>query len=116
MEEESAVRRTHQTVRAGNHIKGVISLLLTGVMHYHETDSIGICKALEPGNDLIIVGIAVIVPAELTNLLERIYDDQRGVRVLPKEPGELFVQTAPKLLSRNGEEQIFILRRSEHPV
>ena len=116
LEEESAVRRTHQAVCAGDHVKGVVGLLLPGVMHHHETDPIGVCKGLEPGNDLVVVGVAVIVPADLPDLLQRVYDDQRGVRVLSEKSGELFVQTAAKLFSRNGEEQVFVLCRSEHAV
>lgn len=85
-------------------------------MHHHEADPIGVREAFQPGNDLIIICITVIVTADFPNLLERVYDDQRGVRMLPKKPGELFIQAIAKLFGRNGEEQVSILRRSEHAV
>ena len=73
-------------------------------MHHHKANTIGICKGLEPGNDLVIVGVAVSVSTDFPDFLQRVYDDQRGVLVFPKEPGELFVQAASELFCRNREE------------
>ena len=85
-------------------------------MNQKQAYTVLVGKLLHPAHDVIIVGIAVIVPAELTNLLERIYDDQGGIRVLTQETGKLFIQSLAKLLGRNGKEQVFVLRRAEHPV
>ena len=67
-------------------------------MHHHEANPVGVCKSLEPGNDLVVVSVAVAVPTDLPDLLERVYDDQRGVWMLSEKPGELFVQAIAKLL------------------
>ncbi len=116
MEKERSVRRAHQAVRSGDHIECVISLLLPGMVYDHQANAVGVSKGLEPGNDLIVVGVAVIVPSDFPDLLKRVYDDQRGIRVLPQKTGELFIQTLAELPGRNGEEQVFILRRAKHPI
>ena len=85
-------------------------------MHDHQANAVGVCEGLEPGNDLIVVGIAVIVPAHFSDFLERVYDDQGGIRMLPKETRELFIQTLAELPGCNGEEQVFILCCPEHPI
>ena len=66
-------------------------------MHDHQANAIGVCKGLEPCNDLVIVGVAVIVAADLPDLLECVYDDQRGNRVLSEKACELFVEAAAEL-------------------
>ena len=35
LKKKRSVRRAHQTIRAGDHIKSVVSLLLPGVMYHH---------------------------------------------------------------------------------
>ena len=86
------------------------------MMHDHQANAVGVCEGLEPGNDLIIISVAVIVPAHFPDLLESVYDDQRGIRVLPKETGKLFIQAFAELLGCNREEQLFIFCCTKHPV
>ena len=51
-------------------------------MDKKQTDAIAIRQRLQPSDDLIIVGVAVVVPADLTHLLERVNDDKGSVWML----------------------------------
>ena len=103
-EQKRSIRRTQQPVGAGDHIKLIVRLLLSGVMDKEQTDAIAICQRLQPGYDLIVVGVAVVVPADLTYLLKGVNDDKGGVRMLSQKIGKLLIQTAAKLTGRNRKE------------
>ena len=62
-------------------------------MDKKQTDAIAIRQRLQPGYDLIVVGVAVVVPADLTYLLKGVNDDKGGVRMLSQKIGKLLVQT-----------------------
>ena len=85
-------------------------------MDKKQTDTIAIRQRFQPGDDLIIVGVAVVVPADLTHLLKGVNDDKGSVWVLPQKIGELFIQATAELTGRNREEQALIFCRAEHPV
>ena len=85
-------------------------------MDKKQTDAIAIRQRLQPSDDLIIVGVAVVVPADLTHLLERVNDDKGSAWMLPQKISELLVETAAKLTGRNREEQALIFCRAKHPV
>ena len=69
-------------------------------MDKKQTDTIAIRQRFQPGDDLIIVGVAVVVPADLTHLLKGVNDDKGSVWVLPQKIGELFIQATAELTGR----------------
>ena len=85
-------------------------------MDKKQTDAIAIRQRLQPSDDLIIVGVAVVVPGDLTYLLERVNDDKGSAWMLPQKISELLVEAAAKLTGRNREEQALIFCRAEHPI
>ena len=85
MKKKGPVRRSQQAVGAGNHIKLIIGLLLPGVVYQQEADAAIIGKAFQLAHHLVIVGIAVLVPADLPDFLEGVNDNQLGIWVLADE-------------------------------
>ena len=60
-EDKATIRRTQQPVGAGDHIKLIVRLLLSGVMDKKQTDAIAIRQRLQASDDLIIVGVAIVM-------------------------------------------------------
>ena len=52
------------------------------MMDKEQADAIVIRQRLQPGDDLIVVSITVIVSADFTHLLKRVDDDKRSVWML----------------------------------
>ena len=52
------------------------------MVYQQETDTAIIGKAFQLAHHLVIVGIAVLVPADLPDFLEGVNDNQLGVGVL----------------------------------
>ena len=69
-------------------------------MDKKQTDAIAIRQRLQPSDDLIIVGVAVVVPADLTHLLERVETE------LWKAPPEPLLEQISVFLSSGGKEWI----------
>ena len=63
-------------------------------MDKKQTDAIAIRQRLQPCDDLIIVGIAVVIPSDFPHLLKRVDNDKGSVWVLPQKIGELLVEAA----------------------
>ena len=103
-EQKRSVCCTQQPISAGDHIKLIVRLLLSGVMDKKQTDAIAIRQRLQPSDDLIVVGIAIVVPADFPHLLKGVNDDKGGVRMLSQKIGKLLIQTAAKLTGRNRKE------------
>ena len=59
--------------------------MLSGVVYQQETDTAIIGKAFQLAHHLVIVGIAVLVPADLPDFLEGVNDNQLSVGVLTDE-------------------------------
>ena len=85
MKKKGSVCRPQQAVGAGNHIELIIGLLFAGMMYQQEADAAIIGKAFQLSHYLVIVGVAVLIPASLPYLLEGVNDNQLGVRVFPDE-------------------------------
>ena len=85
LKKKGPVRRSRQAVGAGDHIKLIIGLLFPGVMYQQEADAAIIGKAFQLAHHLVIVGVAVLIPASLPDFLEGVNDNQLGVRVFPDE-------------------------------
>ena len=85
LKKKGSVRCPRQSVGAGNHIELIIGLLLAGVVYQQEADTAIIGKAFQLAHHLVIVGVAVLIPASLPDFLEGVNDNQLGVRVFPDE-------------------------------
>ena len=78
-------------------------------MDKKQTDAIAIRQRLHPSDDLIIVGVAVVVPADLTYLLERVNDDKGSAWMLPQKISELLVEAAAKLAEATGADCVQVI-------
>ena len=74
LQEKRSIRRTQQTICAGDHIEHIVRFLLACVMHQDQAQAAAIGKAFQPGNDIVVAGVAVRFAADLTNLLQGIDD------------------------------------------
>ena len=54
-------------------------------MYQQEADAAIIGKSFQFPHHLVIVGVAVLIPASLSDFLEGVNDNQLGVRVFPDE-------------------------------
>ena len=116
LKKKGPVRRTQQAVGAGNHIKLVVCLLLSGVVYQQETDTAIIGKAFQCAHHLVVVGIAVLVSASLPDFLEGVNDNQLGIGVFPDKHFELSLQANAELFSVDCKEQVVGAVHAEHPI
>ena len=86
LKKKGPIRRSRQSVGAGDHIKLVIGLLFPSVMYQQETNAAGVSEVFQLSHYLIIVGVAVFIPASLPDFLEGVNDNQLGVGVFLHEP------------------------------
>ena len=94
-DKERAVCCSEQTVGTGDHVELVVGILLSGMVYQQQTNAVLRGKRFQRGDDLIVARIAVIIAASFTNLLQGVYDHQRGIGVIPNEEMNLFIQTFP---------------------
>ena len=76
-------------------------------MNKEQTNTEIISKFFQPCYDLVIIGIAILITAELSDLLQGVNDDQPSVRVLIEEAGELFFQPLPDAAAFRLHDQPF---------
>ena len=86
MEQKGPVRRTHQAIGAGDHIKLVVGLLLASMMYQQEADPRSIGKAFQTGYHLIVVCVTVFLCPGFPDFLQGVDDDKPGVLVFPDKP------------------------------
>ena len=98
---------------AGNLLKGIVCLLLSGAMDGQNTDAVLVGKLLELTYDFIITGITVHFTAYLTDFLHSVNDDGIGVRVLLYKILQLFIQPIPNL-SSGGEVEVGSIVHAAH--
>ena len=55
-------------------------------MYQQETNAASVSEAFQLSHHLIIVGVAVLIPASLPDFLEGVNDNQLGVGVFLHEP------------------------------
>ena len=67
-------------------------------MHQEQTDPVLVGKLLHFTNDVIIVGIAVSIGADLSDLLQGINDNKSGVGMVMEKLFKLFVKPCAELL------------------
>ena len=113
---ERAVRRTEQTVRAGNHLERISRLLLARVMYQDQAQPVAIGKAFQPGNDVVIARIAVRLAADLPYLLQCVDDNEPGIRVLLDKALQLLIQSFSELPCMCGEKELIRDLHIEHLI
>ena len=116
LEHKRPISRTQQAIGAGDHIKLIIGLLLSGVMYQQETDFLIICKPFQPSHNLIIIGIAELLPTSLSDFLKGVNDNQLCIRMLSHKLLKLFIQAGAKLFGEDGKVQILCAVCSKHPI
>ncbi len=93
------IRTAKQSCCAGDHFKFVSSLLLCvcdAPKSRHTT--IFVSKLFHPAHDVIIVGIAVSIGADLADFLQGVDDNEPGIGMLPDEPFKLLIKSCAELL------------------
>ena len=72
-------------------------------MDQEQAHTVLVGKLLHPAHDVIIVGIAVSIGADLTDLLQSINDNQSGVGMVSDKLFKLFVKPCAELFCIYGE-------------
>ena len=93
LQKKSSVCRTQQTIRTRNHVEFIHRLLLTGVMNEQQANAVFIGKCFQFSDNFIITGIAVCISTGFADFLQRVDDNEPGIRVFLYKPFELFFQT-----------------------
>ena len=114
LQDECAIRRTEQAVCPRNHVEAVLGFHLARMMNHQQAHVVLVAERLEFGHDLIIAGVVVLVSAEFPNLLQRIHDDELGVRVFLHEQVKLIAQSAAKRPGLRGEVQRICALHAKH--
>ena len=91
------------TQMKGSHFKLIPSLLLACVMHQEQAHTVLVSKLLHPAYNVIIVGVAVSIGANLSDLLQGINNNQSGVGMVTDKLFKLFVKPCAELLCIYGE-------------
>ena len=89
-------------------------LLLACVMYQEQAHTIFVCKLLHPAHDVIIVGIAVSIGADLSDFLQGIDDNEPGIGMLPDEPLKLLIKSCTELLCIYRKMQVIRSLYTEH--
>ena len=116
LQKKCSIRCTEQTICARDHIEHIVRFLLASVMHQDQTQSAAIGKAFQPGNDIVVAGVAVRFAADLTNLLQGIDDNEPGIRVLANKTLQLLVQSFPKLSRSCSKKELIRDFHIEHLI
>ena len=98
LQKKRSVFTAKQSRCAGDHFKLVPGLLLACVMHQEQAHTVFVGKLFHPSHYVVIVGVAVSVGADLTDLLQGINDNQSGVGMVTDKLFKLFVKPCAKLL------------------
>ena len=106
LHQQGTVRTAQQPGGAGNRLKGIVCLLLPGVVDSQHTNTVLIGKLFDPTDNLVVTGVAVCFTANLPDLLHGVDDNEFGVRVLLHEVFQLFVQPVPDFSGRGGKVEI----------
>lgn len=114
LQKKCPICTTKQSCCAGDHFKFVSGLLLACVMYQEQAHTIFVCKLLHPAHDVIIVGIAVSIGADLSDFLQGVDDNEPGIGMLPDEPLKLLIKSCTELLCIYREMQVIRSLHAEH--
>ena len=114
LQKKCPIRTAKQSCCAGDHFKFVSSLLLACVMYQEQAHTIFVCKLLHPAHDVIIVGIAVSIGADLSDFLQCVDDNEPCIGMLPDEPLKLLIKSCAELLCIYREMQVIRSLYTEH--
>ena len=104
-EDKVAVGGTAESGGAGDHIHGIIVIHLPQVMHQQNGDAVLIRQRFQNADVPVVAGVGIRVIARGADALERVDDDEFGLRMLFQELLDLFHQPVVELLGHDGEVQ-----------
>ena len=104
-EDEVAVGGTAESGGAGDHVHGIIVIHLPQVMHQQNGDAVLVRQRFQNADVTVVTGIRIRVIARGADALERVDDDEPGLRMLLQELLDLFHQPVVELLGHDGEVQ-----------
>ena len=104
-EDEVAVGGTAESGGAGDHVHGIIVIHLPQMMHQQNGDAVFVRQRFQNADVPIVAGIRVCVIACGADALERVDDDEPGLRMLLQKLLDLFHQPVMELLGHDGEVQ-----------
>ena len=90
---------------AGDHVHGIIVIHLPQVMHQQNGDAVLVRQRFQNADVPVVAGIGICVIACGADALERVDDDEFGLRMLLQELLDLFHQPVMELLGHDGEVQ-----------
>ena len=103
LQKKRSVCAAEQSRCAGDHFKLIPGLLLACVMHHEQAHTVFVGKLFHPAYDVVIVGVAVSVGADLSDLLQGINDNQPCVGMVTDKLFKLFVKPCAELFCIYGE-------------
>ena len=104
-EDKVAVGGAAESGGAGDHVHGIIVIHFPQVMHQQNGDAVFVRQRFQNADVPIVAGIRVCVIAHCADTLERVDDDEPGLRMLLQELLDLFHQSIVELLGHDGEVQ-----------
>ena len=104
-EDKVAVGSAAESGGAGDHVHGIIVIHLPQMMHQQNGDAVLVRKLLEDADIPVVAGVGICVIACGADALERVDDDEPGLRMLLQELLDLFHQSIVELLGHDGEVQ-----------
>ena len=104
-EDEVAVGGAAESGGAGDHVHGIIVIHLPQVMHQQNGDAVLVRQRFQNTDVPVVVGVWIRVVARGADALERVDDDEPGLRMLLQKLLDLFHQSIVELLGHHGEVQ-----------
>ena len=104
-EDEVAVGGAAESGGAGDHVHGIIVIHLPQMMHQQNGDAVLVRQRFQNADVPIVAGIRVCVIAHCADTLERVDDDEPGLRMLFQKLLDLLHQPVVELLGHDGEVQ-----------
>ena len=104
-EDKVAVGGAAESGGAGDHVHGIIVIHLPQMMHQQNGDAVLVRQRFQNADIPVVAGIRIRVIARGADALERVDDDEPGLRMLLQELLDLFHQPVVELLGHDGEVQ-----------
>ena len=104
-EDEVAVGGTAESGGAGDHIHGIVVIHLPQMMYQQNGDAVLVRQCFQNADVTVVTGIGIRVIACCADALERVDDDEPGLRMLLQKLLNLFHQPVVELLRHDGEVQ-----------